>query len=187
MTQTLRHSYVRIFYDKPSVLDKYEDDEIDLEIKYSSSLDTLLLQYDKVYHAVNDFEKDKTEEELDKIKKYKNEPYISKTKYERAIDNWEQKAEKNHELIVFWLVGLFFLILGLFFYYKKLEWLGISLIISGFIEMIWWSSPSFYGGGAHVEFLKLLNNKIIFSISTLFILIALWFLDRRKTMHKKTH
>ena len=180
-TQTTRHIYVRIHYDKPSVLDKYEDEEIDVEIKHSSSLDTLLIQFDNAYHAVIDFEKDKTKEELKKYFKYKDEPYLTKSKYKAAIIDWESKREKNHELIVFWLVGLFFIILGLLLYSKKLDWLGISFIISGFLEMIWWSSPSFYTGGAHVEFLRLLNTKIVFSIITLLILIGIWFLDKKLT------
>lgn len=178
-TQTVRHSYVRCFYNRPSVLDKYEDDEIDLEIKSTVSLDSLLVQFDKAYNDVIDFEKSKTEEEIKEVNKYRDEPYLSKSKYKEAIRDWESKEEKIHEVIVFWIIGFFLIIIGSFLYFKRLKWIGISLIIPGIIQMIWWSSPSISTSGAHVEFLKFLNIKLIFSIITLFILIGMWLIYRK--------
>ena len=100
--------YVRIFYDRPSVLDKYED-ETDLEIRSTVSLESLLKQYDKVYNDVIEFEKGKTEEELNSINIYGNEHYVSKSKYMAAIVNWESKEEMIHEVIAFWIIGFFFI------------------------------------------------------------------------------
>lgn len=179
-SQTVRHFYVRAYYDRPSVLDKYEDDDIDKEIKHSISLDTLLLNFDRAYNEVIEFEKNKTEEELDKISEYRDEPYVTKSKFRKAIIDWENKEEKIHEVIVFWIVGFFLILIGLFIYYKKYNWLGFSFILTGMIQMIWWSSPSISTSGSHVEFLKFLNIKLILSILSLIIIVSLWLIDKKK-------
>lgn len=179
-TQTVRHAYVRAFYDRPSVLDKYEE-EVDLEIKSTVSLDSLLVQFDKAYNDVIEFEKGKTKEEMKDVHKYNDEPYVSKSKYRNAIQDWESKEEQIHEVIVFWIIGLFLIIIGGFLYFKKYKWIGLSLIIPGIIEMIWWSSPSMSSIGSQAEFLKFLNIKLIFSIVTLFVLIGMWLIKRKKS------
>jgi len=187
-TQTVRHSYVRCFYDRPSVLDKYEDDEVDLEIKSVSSIDSLLVQFDKAYNDVLDFEKEKTKEELkevNKFNKYREEPYLSKSKYKDAIRDWESKEEKIHEVIVFWIIGFFLIMTGIFLYFKKYKWIGLSVIIPGIIQMIWWSSPDMTTSGAHIEFLKFLNIKLVFSIVTLFLLIGMWLLYRKEDVDEE--
>lgn len=183
-TQTVRHAYVRSFYDRPSVLDKYED-ELDLEIKSTVSLESLLKLYDKAYNDVTEFEKDKTEEDLKNINKYGDEPYVSKSKYKAAIVDWESKEEMIHEVIVFWIVGFLLISIGSFLYFKKSKWIGLSIIIPGVIQMIWWSSPSMSTSGAHVEFLKFLNIKLMFSLITFFILIVMWLLYRKEEIIKE--
>ncbi|MCF6361492.1 MAG: hypothetical protein L3J29_12115 [Cyclobacteriaceae bacterium] len=178
ITQTVRHSYVRGFYNNHSVLDEFEDD-VTLEIKSSVSLDSLLVQYEKSHNAVADFEKNKTEEVLRESFKELNELRSVESKYERAIRDWESKEEKTRELIVFWLAGFLIIVIGVFLYSKNYKWIGLSLILSGIIEMIWWSSPSITNQGANIEFYKLLNVKLIFSIITFIVLSAMWILYRR--------
>jgi len=178
ITQTVRHSYVRGFYNNHSVLDEFEDD-VTLEIKSSVSLDSLLVQYEKSHNAVADFKKNKTEEVLRESSEELNELRSVESKYERAIRDWESKEEKTRELIVFWLAGFLIIVIGIFLYSKNYKWIGLSLILSGVIEMIWWSSPSIANQGANIEFYKLLNIKLIFSIITFIVLSAMWILYRR--------
>jgi len=178
-TQTVRHTYVRCNYDRPSVLDNYEDDEVDAEIKTTGSLDSLLYHFDIAFNEVIAFEISKTKEELRKVNEYRDEPYSTKTKYKNAILDWEQKEEKIHEVIVFWIIGSLLIALGCFLYFKKHKWLGLSLIIPGIIQMIWWSSPSLSTSGSHIEFLKFLNIKLSFSVITLLVLIGLWLALKR--------
>lgn len=177
-TQTIRHSYVRGFYNDHSVLDEFEND-VTLEIKSSESLDSLLAQYEKSHNVVADFEKDKTEEELRESFRELNKLQSVESEYERAIKDWESKEEKIRELIVFWLAGFLIIIVGVFLYSKNYKWVGLSLILSGIIEMIWWSSPSIANQGASIEFYKLLNMKLIFSIITFIVLSLMWILYRR--------
>lgn len=79
----------------------------------------MLKQYDKAYNDVTEFEKDKTEEELNNINKYGDEPYVSKSKYKAATVDWESKEEMIHEVIVFWIIGFLLISIGSFLYFKK--------------------------------------------------------------------
>ena len=63
----------------------------------------------------------------------------------------------------------------------KSDWLGMSLAIPGFAEILWWSSPSFSMGGAQHEYTLLLVNKIAITLIGLVLLYLGWFLlNRRK-------
>lgn len=184
LTQTIRHLYVLTNYDRPSVLDKYENEAIDIEIQNSVSLDSLVSQFDKAYHDVIEFEEGKTEEELKEVNKYRDEPYVTKSKYKEAIIDWEGKEEQIYEVLVFWFCGLFLILLGSFLTYKKFEWIGIALIITGIVEMIWWSSPNLSALGSHAEFLKFLTTKLILSGSTLVLLLIMWLVYKKLRIKK---
>jgi len=180
LTQTIRHLYVRYYYDRTSVLDKYHESETDKYIKKSFSLDSLLMKYDKAFNDVKSFEKGKTNREIDSLKRIDDRLYETKHSYRAAIEDWEGKENKINEVIVFWIIGFIVIIIGAFFYYKKIQWFGLSLIIVGLIEMIWWSSPDLSLGGATLEYLKYLNTKIILSSIALVVVILLWFLDKNE-------
>lgn len=53
----------------------------------------------------------------------------------------------------------------------------MALIISGFVEMIWWTSPTVGFWGSPVEFDRLLNNKLWFTAITIVLLIVASCLD----------
>ena len=185
LTQTVRHLYVRCYYDRPSVLEKYHDNEIDKQIKKSVSLDSLLIKYDIAFNDVKEFEKGKTKIEIDSLKRIDDKLYETKLSYKDAIEDWEAKENKTHEVIRFWMSGLILISIGSFFYYKRNKWFGLSLIITGLVELIWWSSPDLTLSGATLEFLKYLNVKLILSSITLFILILLWFIDKNGEIQNK--
>jgi len=182
LTQTIRHLYVRCYYNKPSVLDKYHDTEVNKYIKSSISLDSLLVKYDKVFNEVKTFENGKSKNTIDSLKRLDDKLYETKNDYRNAIEDWEAKEYKIHDVIVFWICGLILIIIGSISYYRKIKWFGISLIITGLTEMIYWTSPDLTLGGATLEFLKYLNVKLVLSSITLTILLILWFLDKNEKM-----
>jgi response regulator RpfG family c-di-GMP phosphodiesterase len=138
LTQTIRHLYVRCYYDRPSVLDKYHDTEIDKYIKKSVSLDSLLIKYDKAFNDVKLFEKGKTNKEIDSLKLIDEEIYDTKHSYRSAIEDWEAKENKIHEVVRFWISGIILILFGSFFYYKKKKWFGLTLVITGLVELTYW-------------------------------------------------
>ena len=178
LIQTVRHVYVRFNYDRPSVLNNYDEDQTDRYIKNSESLELLRVKFDSVNQAIKIIEKGKTSHELDSLRRENDKLYDAEYDYRSAIQNWESKEEELREVIVFWLAGLFLLVLGAILYYKNLKWLGIALIIPGLTEMIWWSSPQMTSSGATLEFLKLLSTKLILSFISLITLASIWMLDK---------
>ena len=177
VTQTVRHVYVKWFEDRTSVLDGYTKDETDQEIDKAESLEELLAKYGPLKEKVDQLDKQckgMPDEELKKFKEKHSEEYRIESQVGGAIRDWESKSKEIRELRIFWSCGVGLLVLGALLHCKGGKWLGMALIIPGFSEMIWWTSPSFALGGARLEFNRLLNNKIFFSAAALVLLVAVW-------------
>jgi len=74
------------------------------------------------------------------------------------------------------LVGL-----GALVYSRGREWIGMSLILPGLSEVVWWSAPAFTLGGAVREYELLLVNKMILTVIALAVLLGLWLASQRKS------
>lgn len=176
-TQTVRHIYVRCLEPTGSVLDRYEPPAA-ADIKKATSLDELLKLYDEAQNKVKAADENPKDPTNVSALKSEEEPYKSESLLMAAIRDWESKTKEIFELRYFWFSGLVFLIIGFLGYRKGLPWLGLTLLIAGFSEMIWATSPSFRGG-PQPEFDRLLTNKIIFSLVSLVLLLGIGFAVRR--------
>jgi len=87
-----------------------------------------------------------------------------------AINDWEARSKEIGALRFYWFIGLGFLVGGFLLYRKLNRWLGLTLLIAGFSEFIYWTSPTFFGGPR--EFDRLLVNKFCFSLASLVLLIT---------------
>ncbi len=178
-TQTFRHVYVKWVQSTDSALDLY-DDKTDRDIKVSKSIEELVSQYDKAYKSVKEYENDTNNPKLKWRERERTEPYKSEIKLKKAIEKWEYHQLQIQKLRFYWFCGFFSICLGFFVYVKIDQWLGMIALITGFSEMIFWTFPVVFGFfGSKYEFENLLNNKIIFSILSWVLLIAVWVL-----MHK---
>jgi hypothetical protein len=66
-------------------------------------------------------------------------------------------------------------------------WSGFAVLVTGFIELEYWASPTFFGGAGDTEFRLLLINKLVLSILAFLLLCAFWRLkDRRKPQSDAT-
>jgi hypothetical protein len=179
-TQTVRHIYVRYLEPTGSVLDRYEP-PVTADIKKANSLDELIRLYDEAYNKVKAAEAESKEQPKDPTVvsgHTEEEPYKSERLLREGIRDFESKSKEVFELRYFWFSGLVFLIIGVFCYKKGSPWLGLTLLIAAFSEMIWATSPSFRGG-SQTEFDRLLTNKIIFSSISLVLLLAIGYAARR--------
>ena len=186
-TQTVRHLYVRYLEPTGSVLDRYEP-PVTADIKKANSLDELIRLYDEAYNKVKAAEaesKDQPKDPTVMSGRIEDEPYKSERLLKEGIRDWESKSKEVFELRYFWFSGLAFLIIGLFCYERVSPWLGLTLLIAGFAEMIWATSPSFRGG-PQTEFDRLLTNKIIFSSISLVLLLAIGYASRRIEIKRAT-
>lgn len=190
-TQALRHVYVRYLEPRTSVLDAYEQTETTKSIQEATSLNELVAHYDAAKKRVDalDEERKRAEENLtkderdvvrDRFREDHEKEYERESDLKGAIRDWESKSEKIRELRLFWLFGLGLFAIGAVLYGSKSSWLGLSFLITGAVEMVWWTSPTFTFAGNPIEFDRLLINKLVLTLATLALLVAAWLIDERK-------
>jgi len=182
-TQTVRHAYLLWLEPRTSVLDKYEQ-PLKGQIADAASLAELVQRYDPVRKEADKARHEReellktTKEPPPYINELTDEPYKSEQMLRDAIVDWEQKSKQIREVRFYWSAGIAFFLLGLLIYRGSGRWLGLTLVIAGFSEIIYWTSPTFLGVGSTHEFDRLLVNKFVFSVVSLVALTAaIWFLD----------
>jgi hypothetical protein len=172
VSQTVRHAYLLWLEPRNSVLDKY-DRPLKDEIAGAASLDELLGRYDQAHAAAEAARKDAVQNgnknpdfELAQTGPYKNERALHE-----AITQWEARSHEIYALRFYWLVGLALSALGMIAYILRRRWFGLALLITGFSEIIYWTSPTFLGVSTH-EFDRLLAYKLALSVVSLALLLA---------------
>jgi hypothetical protein len=168
--QTVRHAYVLWLEPRNSVLDKYDRPLRD-EIAAARSVDELVARYDPVRRDVDRVKAERRAadpkasfEELQDT-----EPFKSEASLREAIQSWEERAKEIHSLRFYWLVGLILVLIGARSYLRLNAWVGLTLLIAGFSELIYWTSPTFLGAVTK-EFDRLLVNKLVLSLVALAVL-----------------
>jgi hypothetical protein len=173
ISQTVRHAYLLWIEPRGSVLDKY-DQPLKGEIAGAASLAELVQRYDQVRKEVDQAKQERLkagQKELKDIDQNELEPYKSEHMLREAIEDWESKSKEIFEIRFYWFVGLVLCAVGLPLYRNLNRWFGFALVIAGFAEILYWTSPTFLGPSSH-EFNRLLANKLILSVISLVLLIA---------------
>jgi hypothetical protein len=179
---TIRHVYLQWFEPHSSVLDQY-DDAVNNKIKKATSLQELEKLYAEAHQTTKALERIDSIKAMEEYKRSQLEQYRNESEIKAAILEWETNSQEIYQIRFFWTIGLALAILG-FVVYKKINlWLGITVLITGFGEMVYWTSPVFFRSG--VEYDRLLANKTILSVATLVLLIVAAFLtDSMKSQTK---
>jgi hypothetical protein len=163
VVQTVRHAYVLWLEPRVSVLDKF-DRPLKDEIASAASVDELLRRYEPVRRDVDRIKAERRT--VDPKAQYRDEqeaePFRSEAALREAISNWEQRAKEVHAVRFYWLVGLILAGAGLVSYLRGARWFGTTLLIIAFSEIIYWTTPTFFGGGIQ-EFDRLVVNKLVLS------------------------
>jgi len=172
VSQTVRHAYVLWLEPRNSVLDKY-DRPLKDEISAATSLDQLLSRYDQAHAAAEAARKEaaKNGEPNPEYKLTQTEPFKSERALHEAITQWEARSKEIHALRFYWLVGVALSALGMLIYILRRRWLGLTFLIAGFTEIIYWTSPTFLGISTR-EFDRLLGYKLAFSVVSLALLLV---------------
>jgi len=171
-TQSLRHLFVVFVEPRTSVLTELES--VKLQIAETESLDQLVKQYEAANLKVNQWNEGKTEEEIRKNEYRNEEPHHSAELYREAIERWEFRQRKLYELHFFWWSGIACLVAGIGCWRRLNPWLGTALLIVAFGEMIYWTTPEIRIWSDNDEFVRLVAWKLVYSIATLAILLAMW-------------
>jgi hypothetical protein len=173
-TQTFRHIYVRFLDNNDSVLDKYRT-EIEVEIHESKDVNHL----EKLYIENNEkIEQIKNENENYEESRIYKELQQERREIRSAIHRAENLNVSRYKLIIYWTIGLICIIFGCVSYFFTSKWVSFASLISGFSEMAVWTSP-FFDRMNTLNFIELLNMKLLLSFITLILLITLWLLNEK--------
>jgi len=193
-TQTVQHICVYYVAKQPSVMEKYEKTDTTQAIRKAASLEELLALYDPARKRADELdatlkevkEAAKTMDERnlveEKFRETHQEEYSRAEQLRAAIEDWEHKNRQVFELHFFWAFGIGLFVLGAVLVACGRTWLGMSFIIPGVVEMLWWTSPSTSFSGCPD---RLLWNKIALSLVTLTVIIVAWVLNERKNRTKQ--
>ena len=186
-TQAVRHVYVRYVEPRTSVLDRFDETAAKKIIQSATALSDIVEEYAPARKRVDlldaDLKKELSQQTRDEYYMFEQKwQEDHKQEYEResvlkvAIQDWENRSKEILELRVFWTFGLALFLIGIFLQARGFSWMGMSLLIPGIVEMIWWTSPSFRFVGSPLEFDRLLINKLMFTLATITIILAWWHL-----------
>ncbi|MEM1222371.1 MAG: hypothetical protein AAGH40_06370 [Verrucomicrobiota bacterium] len=172
-TQSFRHIYVKWFAPTDSVLDQFRDD-FETDAMTAESLDELVQLYIVSEDKIEAYEAEESNPEIEFYNQRNVEPYKSRDVVRAQIQERENWNRKLHELKIYWFFGVMTAVLGcvLAFIYKN--WIGVSLLITGFSEMLFWTSPLTHMRSISLQFESLLNYKLAFSILTWIFMLSLW-------------
>ena len=182
--QTVRHAYLRWIQPKSSALEKYNP-SFKNKIKDAESLEALDAEYAKIKKEV-----DKADTEVKdagrEANRFNKEPFKTERELKTAIQNWERRSSEIMQTRFFWCCGLILSVAGVLLFIKS-PWIGLSFIIAGVSQMIWWVSPSFRYNEASAEYQRMLENKFFLSLITFVFVIILWILfGKYKTGEKSS-
>jgi len=173
--QAIRHVHQYIYgYEESIIASAEEFSEMKKEIRLEASTDELLAEYEasqKEFRQLNESGKLMAQREMRQL----NPELFARIKALRAeLLQRESKARELRDIWVFSIAGFILIGLGSLLYSRGYSWIAMSLILPGFLELIYWSSPSFSLGGAIQEYELLLVNKIILTIIAFVLLYWLW-------------
>jgi len=180
-TQAIRHVHVYTIGIEESILEFgttfYEVQE---QVRTEKSTEELLVEYESTSARIEELrESEPTKDQLS----MRQENMELFTRHEALASELMQRENLTREIRDLWIfsvAGLVLIGVGSFFYIRGIDWVGMSLILPGFLELSWWSAPSFSLGGAVHEYDILLMNKIILTLISFVLLYTLWFFAQRK-------
>jgi hypothetical protein len=173
ITQTVRHAYMLWLEPRSSVLDKY-DQPVKGQINEATTLDELVSRYEAAHKLAEAVRKEHPEADREPYNLSEDQRKVlsSESMLRDAIGEWEKRSKEIGEIRFFCAMGLIFTLAGLLFYGKVNPWFGLLLLIAGFSEFIYWTSPTFLGS-TH-EYDRLLANKLTLSGLGLLLLLGVF-------------
>ena len=169
VTQTFRHFYYRWLDPSSSALAKY-DSQLTREIEKAGSLDVLVARYELVRTQIDSLESTASFKSLERVERLSHPLYAAEQQLNNAIARWETQSREIFKLRIYFAFGLILVFGGVLYYRNWNPWFGLGLIVAGFAELIYWSSPSLFGGET-LEYMRLLVNKFYLSLTALVVLL----------------
>lgn len=184
-TQAIRHVHHFVFaYEESMLAPIGEFFEMEQEVRSEASTEELLQEYKSVEEAIrqlNDATAGETDPEMSAFELSRTNPelFARQQALRQELMQRESMSNELRDLWIYSVAGLVLTALGCLIYFKMDRWTAMPFILAGFLELVWWSAPSFNIGGAVTEYRLLLINKMILTAIGLIVLFTLWSIARR--------
>lgn len=180
-TQAIRHVHVYTIGFEESIVDPatafYEVTE---QVRMQESTEELLAEYESTSDQIEKLRESASEQDQYSLRQGNMELFARHDALASELRQRETVTREIRDLWIFSIAGVVLIGIGAILYTRGFEWTGMSLILPGFLELSWWSAPSFTLGGAVREYDVLLMNKIILTIVAFVLLYSMWFLAQRR-------
>lgn len=180
-TQAIRHVHVYTIGFEESIVDPatafYEVTE---QVRMQESTEELLAEYESTSDQIEELRESASEQDQYSLRQGNMELFARHDALASELRQRETVTREIRDLWIFSIAGVVLIGIGSILYTRGFEWTGMSLILPGFLELSWWSAPSFTLGGAVREYDVLLMNKIILTIVAFVLLYSLWFFAQRR-------
>ena len=144
------------------------------------STEELLAEYESTSDQIEELRESASEQDQYSLRQGNMELFARHDALASELRQRETVTREIRDLWIFSIAGVVLIGIGSILYTRGFEWTGMSLILPGFLELSWWSAPSFTLGGAVREYDVLLMNKIILTIVAFVLLYSLWFFAQRR-------
>lgn len=172
ITQSGRHLHQLVFGAEPSVLDRFDTEKA--KARSEKQMQVLVDDYAATLGEIRTLEKGRKNPEVSDIRQVHFELYERSDALKSEISDREHKARELRDLWIFSVFGIMLILLGSFVYKRHAMWPGFAVLVTGFCVLEYWSSPTYFGGGAYAEFHQLLVSKTILTLAALVALYLFW-------------
>lgn len=144
------------------------------EIQLEASTEELLAEYEASQEDISQLRDAFPTKEQFELQAENKELFARNQALRNELQQRETRERQLRNVWQFSVAGYLLIGLGCLLYARGYEWTGMSLVIPGFLEIVWWSAPAFTLGGAAREYEVLLVNKIILTVIAFALLYTLW-------------
>ncbi len=181
-TQAIRHVHLYVIgYEEPfPVTAPGFPAEARAQARMEESTDELMAEYEATREQLEQLIQEDPAKTTYTLQQEHPELFARHSALAIEVNERHRITSEIRDLWIFSIAGIILLGVGARLYVTGHEWVGMSLIVPGFLELMWWSSPSFTMGGAVQEFDVLLLNKIVVTIVSIALLYLFWSAARRR-------
>jgi len=180
-TQAVRHVHIYVFGFEESILAPASAFyEIKEEVRLEASTSELLAEYDAGKEEIQKLRQANPDMELFAMRQSHAELFARNDALASELRERQSKSRELRDIWLFSTAGFVLIGIGSVLYMRGYDWTGMSLIVPGFVELVWWSAPSFTMGGATREHDLLLFNKIVLTIIAFALMYSLWLIAQRR-------
>lgn len=176
--QAIRHVHLYFYGAEESVVEQFDEFYgMKHDIELEGSTDDLLAEYETTQEKLSELAGSGQTGTPYELRARDPELYERHDKLRMELTQREMQTRQLRDAWQFSIAAYVLILIGALLYMRGHAWVGMSLVLPGMLELVYWSSPSFTLGGAVREYELLLMNKIVLTTIALAALYALWALS----------